>query len=360
MGFKCGLLGLPNVGKTTLFTALTGAKVETAQQHHKDSNLVTVQVPDSRLDRIAELIPPQKLTPATVEFIDLPGILQSASKETSKNTFLNNIRESEALVQVVRCFEDPNVFHIHETVDPLRDVEMVNLELALTDLDVCSKRLVTVDKSVRTGRKDLELLKVTLEKCVATLEQGKPLRFLDLKENELAVLREMRLLTLKKMLYVANVSEAEMNQGNAHTKKLEKLAEQEKTPMISVCAKLEAELAQMSHEERQEFMKELQIQESSLAKLIRAGYQLLGLKTYFTAGRKEVRAWTFPAGAKAPKAAAVIHTDFEKGFIRAEIYHCEELFALKSEKAIKEAGKIRMEGKNYEVQDGDVILFHFN
>lgn len=356
MGFKCGIIGLPSVGKTTLFSALTGAKAEAVNTGKREPNTILVKVPDTRLDRIAELIPPQKVTHAVVEFIDIAGVSQGSSGLSTQ--FLNLMREMDALIHVIRCFEDPNVFHIHNTLDAVRDAEHLNMELALNDLELCTKRLSTLEKTIRTGKKEGEALKVILEKCITALEEGKNLRSLGLTKDETFLLRDLRLLTLKKVLYVANISEADLNQSNPMVQKLEAFTKAENSVLIPICASIEADLAQMAESERQEFMKELHLEESSLAKLIRAGYQLLGLRTYFTAGRKEVRAWTFPTGALAPRAAGVIHSDLEKNFIRAAVYHCEDLFEWKTEKAIKEAGKMRMEGKDYEVQDGDVILFH--
>lgn len=357
MGLKCGLVGLPNVGKTMLFSALTGIKAETAT--NKEANLVLAKVPDSRLDQIVELVPTQKVTPAVVEFVDIAGLTPGASSKEGRK-FLEHIREANALIHLVRCFENEQVYHVEGSLDPQRDIELINLELALDDLELCTKRLQTLQKALKIPRKEDLALKPILERCIEALKSGQAIRHIGLSEEELFQIKELRLLTAKPVLYVANVGEGDLQKGNTYTQQLSALAEKEKTPWISVCAQLEAELAQMAPQEQADFFKDLGITEPSLNRLVQISFQLLGLRTFFTAGRKEVRAWMFKAGSKAPKAAAVIHSDFEKGFIRAAVYHCNDLFLHKTEKAIKEAGLTRMEGKDYEVQDGDVMLFHFS
>jgi hypothetical protein len=358
---KCGIVGLPNVGKSTLFNALTKAGI--AAENYPfctiEPNVGIVPVPDRRLDVIAEIVQPQKVVPAVVEFVDIAGLVAGASKgEGLGNQFLANIRETDAIAHVVRCFDDPNVVHVAGKVDPVSDIETINTELALADLESVEKQLAKYKKVAQTGGdKEAQRLVSALKKVRTTLDAGRPARSADLAKEEHAVLRPLFLLTMKPTMYVANVGE----QGSGDLlKKVEEFAAREGAPVVPISAALEAQIADMPDEDKQLFLEDMGMDEPGLARVIRAAYRLLGLQTYFTAGPKEARAWTVRAGATAPQAAGVIHTDFERGFIRAEVASYEDYVACGGEQGAKEAGKLRLEGKDYTVRDGDVIHFRFN
>ncbi len=365
MALQVGIVGLPNVGKSTLFNALTAAKAEAANYPFCtiDPNVGVVTVPDIRLDQITQFIKPQSVIPTTMEFVDIAGIVKGASQgEGLGNQFLSHIRQTDAIVHVVRCFDDPNIIHVAGSVDPLRDMEIINTELMLADLDSVEKKLKRIEKIAKTSS-DVKLkmeLDVT-QRAHQALSDGKPARSVVCNDLEMPYMRELHLLTAKPVLYACNVSDTDFAAGgNDWVKQVEKRAAEENNKTITICSAMEADIAQLPVEERAEFLQSLGATEPGLNRLIRHAYKLLGLYTYFTAGEKEVRAWTIKAGMKAPQAAGVIHTDFEKGFIRAETYHCEDLFTLKTEQAVKEAGKYRLEGKEYPVKDGDVLFFRFN
>jgi len=361
MSLQCGIVGLPNVGKSTLFNALTKAGI--AAENYPfctiEPNVGIVEVPDRRLDVIAEIVQPQKVVPAIVEFVDIAGLVAGASKgEGLGNKFLANIRETEAIAHVVRCFEDPNVVHVAGKVDPVSDIETINTELALADLDAVEKQISKFAKVAQTtGEKDAVRLVAALEKVRAVLDAGRPARSAELSKEEHAVLRPLFLLTMKPTMYVANIAEKGsddlLQQVVSHAAK-------EGAPVVPISAAIESQIADMPDEDKKVFLDDLGMKEPGLNRVIRAAYRLLGLQTYFTAGPKEVRAWTVPAGATAPQAAGVIHTDFERGFIRAEIASYDDFVAHGGELGAKEAGKLRLEGKDYAVRDGDVIHFRFN
>lgn len=365
MSLKAGIVGLPNVGKSTLFNAITKAGALAANYPFAtiEPNVGVVTVPDERLDRLNEMYQPKKLVPTTFEFTDIAGLVKGASKgEGLGNKFLSHIKETDAIVEVVRCFEDAEITHVEGKIDPIRDIEIINTELILADLEIVENRINKIEKKAETTKDKQAVLELTaLKKAQKALLEGTALRNIEFSEEELLCMSSFSLITLKKIIYAANVNEEDAITGsNEYTKMVEEYAAKEGAKVIVMCAKLESELSELQDEERKMFMEDLGLNASGLDQLIQATYTLLGLKTFFTSGVDECRAWTFKTGMKAPECAGIIHTDFQKGFIKAEVMSYDDLNTLGSEKAVQEAGKLRLEGKEYIMQDGDICYFRFN
>ena len=364
MSLKAGIVGLPNVGKSTLFNAITKQNILAANYPFAtiDPNVGVVVVPDDRLDFLNNLYEPNSLVPTTFEFTDIAGLVKGASNgEGLGNKFLSHIREVDAICEVVRCFEDKNIIHVENTVDPIRDVEIIDVELILSDLEIIENRINKIGKKASMS-KDKEIKKEAelLYKIKESLEANIPVRRIDLTDDEKLMIKAFNLLTNKPIIYMANVSEDDLNTGNEHVQKLREYTEKEQAEVITVCAKIESELTDLNDEEKEMLLEELGVKESGLNKLINATYSLLGLSTFFTSGKDEVRAWTFKRGMKAPECAGIIHTDFQRGFIKAEVMGFKDLKELGNEKVVKENGKLRLEGKEYIMQDGDICYFRFN
>ncbi|MFP4364531.1 MAG: redox-regulated ATPase YchF [Spirochaetia bacterium] len=368
MGLNCGIVGLPNVGKSTIFSAMTAAPAEAANYPFCtiDPNIGRVSVPDDRLDKIAELVPSEKVIPAYVDFVDIAGLVKGASKgEGLGNQFLSHIRQVGVIAHIVRCFEDEDVVHVSGKVDPASDIETIHIELALADLDTVEKRKVKAEKLTRSNDKNvakqMKIMVPFLDRLAAHLAEGQPARTMQMEDDEKLLLSDLQLITAKKQIYVCNVDESAIHQDNEYVRAVKDIANAEGAETVIICGQLEAEIAALeTKEEKEEFLEEAGLEVSGLTKLIQTGYETLGLRTFFTVGPTEDRAWTFHAGDTAPEAAGVIHSDFQKGFIKAEVYHCSDLFEYGSEQKVKTAGKLRIEGKEYVVQDGDVMHFKFN
>ena len=364
MSLTAGIVGLPNVGKSTLFNAITNQKIlaENYPFATIEPNVGVVTVNDERMNKLRDMYNPKKFIPTAYEFTDIAGLVKGASKgEGLGNKFLSHIRETDAIVQVVRCFDNGNIIHVEGNIDPIRDIETINLELSIADLDIVNNRLEKVSKKARTTKNKDDLLEVeTLEKAKKALEEEKPLRTVDFSDEELLAIKSFCFLTLKPIIYVANISEDDINKENEYVKRVEEYAKKEGSQVVTLCAKVEEDLSELDEEDKKEMLEALELDESGLDKLIHATYKILGLRTFFTVGTDEVRAWTFKEGMNAKKCAGIIHTDFEKGFIKAEVMSYEDLIELGSELKVKEAGKARLEGKDYLMQDGDICHFRFN
>ena len=364
MSLTAGIVGLPNVGKSTLFNAITNQKIlaENYPFATIEPNVGVVTVNDERMNKLKEMYNPKRFIPTAYEFTDIAGLVKGASKgEGLGNKFLSHIRETDAIVEAVRCFDNGNIIHVEGNIDPIRDIETINLELSIADLDIVNNRLEKVSKKARTTKNKDDLLEVeTLEKAKKALEDGKSLRTVDFSEEELLAIKSFCFLTLKPIIYVANISEDDINKDNEYVKIVEEYAKKEGSQVVTLCAKVEEDLSELEDEDKKEMLEALELEESGLDKLIHATYKILGLRTFFTVGTDEVRAWTFKEGMNAKKCAGIIHTDFEKGFIRAEVMSYEDLIELGSELKVKEAGKARLEGKDYLMQDGDICHFRFN
>ena len=364
MGFKCGIVGLPNVGKSTVFNALTSAKAEAANYPFCtiDPNTGIVKVPDPRILDIAQYIPTKNIVPTSMIFVDIAGLVKGASKgEGLGNQFLAHIRETQAIAHVVRCFSDPNVTHVDGSVDPIRDISVIDTELILADMETVNKRYTIIQKTAKAGDKKASAVFGVLDQVKSALDRGEPVRSMNLTVNELTLIQDFHLITAKKVLYIANIDETDIAspEKNDYVKKVIQLTQKEQSPTVVICGKIESEIAELPEEEKTAFLKDLNMPEPGLHRVIQSGYDLLGLHTFFTAGEPEIRAWTIQKGWKAPQAAGTIHSDFERGFIKAEVFHYDDLMKHKNISAIREAGILRLEGKEYIVRDGDIMHFRF-